>query len=202
VPVSHEARRADGRALDWHRKVCEGCAMELVIAIFTGIGSVLLAFVALRIQHLNDTQVLLWPEPVFRSHGGSSSRSHLIALRVVVGPALGVHYLLRYTDGTWGEDRVGLLEEGNEHDVLMPKVERALAAGESPSELAEAVVWCGSRLSRFRWHAWAVAPGGGDPRSATFWARSRPTHDQVLRRFGFDTTLDERKRGDVVMPSG
>ena len=160
--------------------------MEAVIAIFTGIGSVLIGVTALRLQHLADGQILLWPD-LRHSYGHEHAN-----FRAVVGPAIEPHIALVFKDSSWAPSGLPLLEQGENWDVY--RIEAGTGLGhEAPVisdavDVSDAVVWIRSRTSRARWHAWAVSTTAGESpfsrQSQSFWSLSPPSPDEVLKRFG------------------
>lgn len=160
--------------------------VEALIAIFSGIGSVLIGLTALRLQHLADGQILIWPE-LIRSHEQGVEHLYSAQLRAVIGPAVEPHYALVFEDGNWGSAAFSLLEQGECWDIYPTEAGTALRDGRSPPVASAAVVWVRSRTSRARWNAWAVSAtaSGLDLRqSKAFWSRSRPSTDEVLKRLG------------------
>jgi hypothetical protein len=160
--------------------------VEASIAIFTGIGSVLIGVTALRLQHLADVQILLWPDLRYRNGHKHAN------FRAVVGPAIEPRIALVFEDSTWAPSDLPLLEQGENWDVY--RIEAGTGLGhEAPVisqavDVAGAVVWIRSRTSQVRWHAWAVSTTAGESlpsrQSQSFWSLSPPSPDQVLKRFG------------------
>ena len=163
--------------------------MEIAIAAFTGVGSLLIGLVAVRIQHLADTQVLLWPE-LIRSHEHGGENRYSVQIRTVVGPAIDVRFGLIFDDGSWGWGTMSLLDQGESWDVWPSDAGTAISRGESPAAVSDCLVWVQSRVSRLRWHAWLVSANDAGPdvrRTAAVWGTPPSTASQAFARFRLES---------------
>jgi hypothetical protein len=174
--------------------------VEFLVAAFTGIGSLFVGIVALRLQHNSDSRTLVWPQLV-RTHENGGDNLYVMALRVVEGVAVDVRYGLVTVDGRAGTDHIPLLESGEKWDVWPTEARTALQDGTEMPRLSYGVVWARTRSNKRRWQVWSVeVTDAGDVRiEDAFWSWHEPPTAKVFRKVNM--SLPNGKLDLIATPS-
>lgn len=160
--------------------------LEIVIAAFTGIGSVAIGIVALWFQHAADAQTLLIPQALHTPTGKWS----MVVLNAA-STSEGVHLVIVYDDGTCAFSqigRLGVILPGQQIQAWSDAFGPAYAFDETKlHDVVMAVTCARTKTSRWRWKLWLTRPGDESLEPTTWWrvrGNRLPTPAEMLKRAG------------------